>query len=87
MPCWIDPVLPIGMVFAFTGRQVGRVLSLVFNWATIVLFGRVPMDRQLFLSGMAAASVAWPIVLAGIALPSFATFVIGLFTVPDWLHP
>src|SRR5437867_4696959 len=36
---------------------------------------------------MAGASVAWPIVLAGIALPSFATLVFGLFTVPDWLHP
>ncbi|TMG53299.1 MAG: hypothetical protein E6H84_12370 [Chloroflexi bacterium] len=80
-------MLPIGVVFAFIGRQLGRVLGLAFNWATIVLFGRVPKDRQLFLSGMAGASVAWPIVLAGIALPSFATFVFGLFTVPDWLHP
>jgi hypothetical protein len=80
-------VLPIGVVFAFIGRQLGRVLSIAFNWATIVLFGRVPKDRQLYLSGMAGASVAWPIVLAGIAVPSFATFLFGLVTVPDWITP
>jgi hypothetical protein len=80
-------VLPVGVVFAFVGRQLGRVLSLAFNWATIVLFGHVPKDRALFLSGMAGAAVAWPIVLAGIAFPSFATFLLSFMTVPDWLHP
>lgn len=79
-------MLPIGFVFAFIGRQLGRILSLAFNWATIVLFGRVPSDRQIYLSGMALTATLWPIVLAGIAFPSFATFLLGFFTVPDWLH-
>ena len=78
-------MLEIGVVFAFIGRQLGRVLTLAFNWATIVLFGRVPQDRQLYLSGMALAALLWPIVIAGIAFPSFATFLLGFFTVPDWL--
>jgi hypothetical protein len=80
-------VLPIGVVFAFIGRQLGRILTLTFNWATIVLFGRVPSDRQLYLSGMALTAVLWPIVLVGTAFPSFATWLIGFFTVPEWLHP
>src|SRR5919201_1462733 len=80
-------VLPVGIVFAFIGRQLGRILSLAFNWATIVLFGRVPNDRELYLSGMALTATLWPIVLAGIAFPSLATFLLGFFTVPDWLHP
>src|SRR5207237_7327472 len=80
-------MLEIGFVFAFIGRQLGRVLTLAFNWATIVLFGRVPRSRELYLSGMAGAAVAWPIVIAGIAFPSFATFLLGLVTVPEWLHP
>jgi hypothetical protein len=80
-------VLEIGFIFAFLGRQLGRVLSVAFNWATIVLFGRVPSDRQLYLSGMALTALLWPIVLAGIAFPSFATFLLGFFTVPDWLDP
>jgi len=70
-------MLPIGAIFAFVGRQLGRVLSLAFSWATMALFGRVPEDRQLFLSLMAAASLLWPIVLAGIAVPSFATFLLA----------
>ena len=80
-------MLPIGVVFAFIGKQLGRVLTLAFNWATIVLFGRVRKDRQLFLSGMALTALLWPIVLAGIAFPSFATFLLGFVTVPDWLNP
>ena len=80
-------MLEIGFIFAFIGRQLGRILTLAFNWATVVLFGRVPQDRQLFLSGMALTALLWPIVLAGIAFPSFATFLLGFFTVPDWLNP
>src|SRR3982074_1795755 len=80
-------MLEIGVVFAFIGRQLGRVLTLAFNWATIVLFGRVPQDRQLYLSGMALTALLWPTALRGIAFPSFATLVLGFFTVPDWLDP
>ena len=70
-------MLPIGALFAFIGRQLGRILTLAFSWATMTLFGRVPEDRQLFLSAMAAASLLWPVVLAGIAVPSIATFVLA----------
>ena len=80
-------MLELGVIFAFIGRQLGRVLTLAFNWATIVLFGRVPQDRQLYLSGMALTALLWPIVIAGIAFPSFTTFLLGFFTVPDWASP
>ena len=80
-------MLEIGFVFAFIGRQLGRVLTLAFNWATTLLFGRVPQNRQLYLSGMALTALLWPIVLAGIAFPSFATFLLGFVTVPDFLKP
>jgi hypothetical protein len=79
-------VLPLGIIFAFIGRQLGRILTLAFNWATTVLFGRV-QENQLYLSGMAAAAVVWPVVLAGIAFPSFATFLLGFFTLPEWVEP
>jgi hypothetical protein len=80
-------VIEIGFIFAFIGRQLGRVLTLAFNWATIVLFGRVRKDRQLFLSGMALTALLWPLILAGIAFPSFATFLLGFVTVPDFAKP
>ena len=77
-------MLPLGAVFAFLGRQLGRVLSLAFSWATMALFGRVPEDRQIFLSAMAGASLLWPVVLAGVAIPSVATFLLAFVTIPDW---
>lgn len=80
-------MLEIGFVFAFIGKQLGRVLTLAFNWATIVLFGRVQKSRQIYLSGMALTALLWPIVLAGIAFPSFASFLLGFVTVPDLVKP
>jgi hypothetical protein len=77
-------VLPVGAIFAFIGRQLGRILSLAFSWATTTLFGRVPEDRQLFLSAMAAASLVWPVILTGIAFPSVATFLLAFVTLPGW---
>ena len=77
-------MLPIGALFAFVGRQVGRLVQLAFNWATLVLFGQVAKDKQLFLSLMALLALVWPVALAGVAIPSVATFIFGFVTVPDW---
>lgn len=78
-------MLPIGALFAFVGRQVGRLVQLAFGWATLVLFGQVSKDKQLFLSLMAALSLGWPILVAGVLVPSVGTFLLALVTVPDWL--
>src|SRR6185369_13151510 len=79
-------MLPIGALFAFVGRQLGRLLSLAFNWATLVLFGQVAKDKQLLLSVMALLSLVWPIAVAGVALPSVGTFLLGLVTVSPWIE-
>lgn len=78
-------MLPIGALFAFVGRQVGRLVQLAFNWATLVLFGQVAKDKQLFLSLMALLALLWPVTLAGILIPSVGTFLLGFVTVPSWL--
>ena len=79
-------MLPIGALFAFVSRQLGRLLSLAFSWATLVLFGQVSKDKQLLLSIMALLSLVWPIAIAGVALPSVGTFLLGLVTVPPWVE-
>jgi hypothetical protein len=79
-------VLPIGALFAFVSRQLGRLLSLAFGWATLVLFGKVSKDKQLLLSIMALLSLVWPVAIAGIAVPSVGTFLLGLVTVPPWIE-
>jgi hypothetical protein len=78
-------MLPIGALFAFVGRQVGRLVQLAFNWATLVLFGQVAKDKQLFLSLMALFALVWPVAIAGVAVPSLGTFLLGFVTVPPWL--
>jgi len=79
-------VLPVGALFAFIGKQLGRVLTLAFGWATTALFGRVPESQQLLLSATAGAALAWPVVLAGVAVPSVATFLLAFVTLPEWAN-
>ena len=31
-------------------HSFGRVVNMAFSWATVMLFGRVPQERQIFLS-------------------------------------
>lgn len=78
-------MLPLGALFAYATRQLGRVLSIAFSWATATLFGRVPERKQLILSVMAIASLAWPVALAGVLVPSVATFLLAFVTIPGWL--
>ncbi|HEY8648409.1 MAG TPA: hypothetical protein VIM50_03440 [Candidatus Limnocylindria bacterium] len=80
-------VLAFGGLFAFLGRQLGKILSLAFAWATTALFGRVPANKQLYLSGMAGAALAWPIVLVGVLVPGIATFLLAFITLPGWADP
>jgi len=39
----------LATLFAFLGRQLQRILTTVLGWASTLLFGRVPADRQLIL--------------------------------------
>lgn len=80
-------MLPIGGLFALLGRQLGKILNIAFSWATTALFGRVPKDKSLLLSGMALGSLLWPVVLVSIAWPSVATFLLAFVTLPEWAEP
>jgi len=37
-------------LLALVFRSAGRLLNMVFGWATMMLFGKVPQDRQIYLS-------------------------------------
>lgn len=72
-------------VFSAVTRSLGKLLNMVFGWATVMMFGKVPKERQAYLSIMAFGSVAWLIALLGIAFPSFATFLLAFVTLPPWI--
>jgi hypothetical protein len=66
-------------------RSAGKLLDTVFAWATVLLFGRVSEDRQIYLSAIAFGSVIWIVTLAGVALPAFAAFLLSFVTLPAWV--
>ena len=80
-------MLLLGGLFALLGRQLGRILNVAFAWATTALFGRVPKDKALLLSGMALCSLLWPIVLVSVIWPSVAAFLLAFVTFPEWVEP
>jgi hypothetical protein len=75
----------IQAILAFVTRSAGRLLNTAFGWATVMLFGQVPQDRQVYLSIIAFGSVAWIVALLGILFPSVATFLFIFVTVPTWI--
>ena len=73
----------LAMVF----RSAGKLLNTAFGWATVLLFGRVPEDRQMYLSGVAFGSVLWLVALVGVAFPGVGTFLVAFVSPPEWLKP
>src|SRR5947208_12450233 len=75
----------IQALLAFLTRSAGKILNTAFGWATVMLFGQVPQERQIYLSIIAFGSVAWIVAVAGVLEPSVATFLFAFVTVPAWL--
>ena len=78
----------IQALLALISRSLGRVLSAVFGWAVVALFGETSGPQKMWLSGLVAAAAAWPLLLVGIAAPKIAALVLAFVpvprSVPDW---
>jgi hypothetical protein len=72
-------------LLAVVGRQLGRLLNTAFSWATVLLFGKVPERRQLYLSAISAGSILWLVLLVGVAFPSVGTFLLAFVPLPKWI--
>jgi hypothetical protein len=72
-------------LIAFIGRQLGRLVQMVFGWATLMLFGRVPQSKQLLLAGVSAGALLWIVLLVGIAVPDFGAWLIAFVPAPDFI--
>ena len=68
-------------------RAAGRILNTAFGWATVMLFGKVPQDRQIYLSVLAFGSVIWLVVVVGIAFPAVGTFLLAFAPLPKSIDP
>ena len=82
-----DAMLPgmaiFATLFAFLGRQLSKILTTILGWASTLLFGRVPQDKQLVLVLITFGSIAWVVLLVGVLLPDVGTVLLGFVPVPD----
>jgi len=75
----------ITSLVALVGRFVGRVLTTTLGWASILLFGRIPQDRQVWLAVLTFGSLAWVGTVAGVILPDLGSVLIAAVPLPDWV--
>lgn len=68
-------------LFAFLSRFVGKALTTTLGWASTLLFGRVPADRQYLLLAITLGSVLWMVLLTGVLVPAIGTFLLVLLPV------
>jgi len=73
-------------LFALAGRFLGKLLNMAFGWASTLLFGRVPQSKQLLLSAVSLAAIAWVAALIGVIVPDVGTFLLAFVPRPDWIQ-
>jgi hypothetical protein len=75
----------IASLFALVGRFVGRVLTTTLGWASVLLFGRIPQDRQIWLAVLTFGSLAWVALAIGVLVPDAGAFLLAALPIPDWV--
>lgn len=79
----------LATLLAFGSRFAGKVLTTALGWASTLLFGRVPADRQILVLGITFGSVIWMVLLAGVVFPAVGTFLLVLVpqqdVIPEWI--
>ena len=72
-------------VFGVLGRFVGKLLTAALGWASTLLFGRVPQNKQILLVLITFGSIAWVAMGLGILVPSVGTFLLTAMPVPAFV--
>ncbi|HTE66403.1 MAG TPA: hypothetical protein VK736_09100 [Candidatus Binatia bacterium] len=75
----------VAAVFALIGRFVGRLLTMAFGWASVMLFGRVPQSKQVLLAAVALGAIAWAVALVGVLVPPVGSMLVSTTPAPDWV--
>ncbi len=70
-------------LFGIIGRFAGKLLTTTLGWASSLLFGRVPQDRQIILALITFGSVVWAALLFGILVPELGAFLVAAVPAPD----
>jgi hypothetical protein len=75
----------LATIFGLIGRFTGKLLTMSLGWASLLLFGRVPRDREVFLAAITFGSVIWVILIVGAIVPGAGAFLLAFAPLPDWV--
>jgi hypothetical protein len=73
----------LAALIAFGSRFASKILTTALGWASTLLFGRVPANRQILLLGITFGSVIWMVMVAGFIVPDIGTFLLLLVPPQD----
>ena len=72
----------LATLFGMLGRFAGKLLTTTLGWASILLFGRVPQDRQVVLALVTFGSIVWAVLVLGVVLPYVGAFLLAAVPAP-----
>jgi hypothetical protein len=75
----------LATVFGLIGRFAGKLLTMSLGWASLLLFGRVPKDREVFLAAITFGSVIWVVLIVGVVVPAAGVWLLSFAPIPDWV--
>jgi hypothetical protein len=64
-------------ILALLSRSLGKVVTALFGWAVMALFGQTTDKQKTMLSALVAAAVLWPLLVMGIVFPRAAAFLVA----------
>ena len=70
-------------ILGVVGRFAGKLLTTTLGWASSLLFGRVPQNRQIVLALTTFGSVVWAALVLGVLLPELGAFLVAAVPAPD----
>ena len=59
------------------GRFAGQILNTTLGWATLLLFGKVPQNRQMLPLMIVLGSLVWVALCIGVVLPWVGTLLVA----------
>jgi hypothetical protein len=77
----------LSLLLSFIGKKLSSIIQAIFGWSVTALFGRLPGKKQLAVSIALLVSIAWPVFVVGLFLPSVAGWVLAFLPIEKWVGP
>jgi hypothetical protein len=70
-------------ILALISRSLGSIMSALFGWAVVALFGPTTPREKMWLSALVGAAAAWPLLVVGMIWPRLASLALAFVPLPD----